>query len=649
MRQGFQLISSGIVPRLRITFCIIICVLIAQMAVVMYQMRTLNRSVADLTQSAVGVFLLTETTERELKNMLLLLQRANTAKSLADLAPFQSNLETTLIKLRETIAKMAKTDLSPDDSRAMATALQEIDQGAEQSIAAKKANLLHAGHLAALTDQLNRLRETMRSDLETLSFEAAQRTENTMAQAERTTDQQGAFLLRNISNDLAIANTITAITLQVDALLAKADTLQNLDSRRAIETNVQTLRFDLRNIVVLTGQLPQNPSRLALARSLSDLRSTLFSENGLVQEVYEKKAEQDRLDALLLAQDAPIRQISDLSALLNANAGQQLSAARTDLSKSARTLIIGMAFTLFISFVVIGSATLVILERQISQRMARLTKAVTSIAEGNTQYDVQVQGKDELAAIAEALDVFKVNATELHRSNQELEKFAYAAAHDLRSPLRAIQDLLEWTLEDDENVFSEDGAANMALLKNRVERLNALLSDLLEYSRVGQEEKDLIHLSIKDVVQEIADFVDPEGNFNVTYTGTPDKVLTYATPLRQILLNLISNSVKHHDQKTGSITVHAGIEQNRIQISVTDDGPGIPAEFQDRVFGLFETLKPRDEVEGSGLGLSIIRKSVEHYDGTIELHSDPTTGRGATFVFDLPKRSIIRTDLKTAA
>ncbi len=649
MRQGFQLISSGIVPRLRITFCIIICVLIAQMAVVMYQMRTLNRSVADLTQSAVGVFLLTETTERELKNMLLLLQRANTAKSLVDLAPFQSNLETTLVKLRETIAKMAKTDLSPDDSRAMATALQKIDQGAEQSIAAKKANLLHAGHLAALTDQLNRLRETMRSDLETLSFEAAQRTENTMAQAERTTDQQGAFLLRNISNDLAIANTITAITLQVDALLAKADTLQNLDSRRAIETNVQTLRFDLRNIVVLTGQLPQNPSRLALARSLSDLRSTLFSENGLVQEVYEKKAEQDRLDALLLAQDAPIRQISDLSALLNANAGQQLSAARTDLSKSARTLIIGMAFTLFISFVVIGSATLVILERQISQRMARLTKAVTSIAEGNTQYDVQVQGKDELAAIAEALDVFKVNATELHRSNQELEKFAYAAAHDLRSPLRAIQDLLEWTLEDDENVFSKDGAANMALLKNRVERLNALLSDLLEYSRVGQEEKDLIHLSIKDVVQDIADFVDPEGNFNVTYTGTPDKVLTYATPLRQILLNLISNSVKHHDQKTGSITVHAGIEQNRIQISVTDDGPGIPAEFQDRVFGLFETLKPRDEVEGSGLGLSIIRKSVEHYDGTIELHSDPTTGRGATFVFDLPKRSIIRTDLKTAA
>lgn len=619
------------------------------MAIVMSQMRSLNRSVADLTQSAVGVFLLTETTERELKNMLLLLHRANTAKSQAELNPFQSDLETTLSKLRDTIAKMAKTDLSPADNRAMSTALSEIERGAEQSIAAKKANLLHAGHLLALADRLIRLREAMRRELETLSYEAAQRTENTMLQAESNIDQRGLLLLRNIGNDLAIANTITSITLQVDALLAKADTLQNLDTHSAIEANVQTLRFDLRNIVVLTGQLPQNPSRLALARSLSELRSTLFSGDGLVQEVYEKKAEQDKLDALLLAQDAPIRQISDLSALINANAGNLLATARTDLSNSARNLIIGMGLTLFVSFVVIGGTSLIVLERQISQRMARLTKAVTSIAKGNTQYDVQVQGNDELGAIADALEVFKVNATELHRSNQELEKFAYAAAHDLRSPLRAIQDLLEWTMEDDDNAFSEDGAANMALLKNRVERLNALLSDLLEYSRVGQEEKDLVHLSIKDVVKDTADFVDPDGNFNVTYSGTADKVLTYATPLRQILLNLISNSVKHHDQKTGSITVHAGIEHNRIQISVADDGPGIPPEFQDRVFGLFETLKPRDEVEGSGLGLSIIRKSVEHYDGTINVHSDPATARGSTFVFDLPKRSIIRADLKTAA
>ena len=124
---------------------------------------------------------------------------------------------------------------------------------------------------------------------------------------------------------------------------------------------------------------------------------------------------------------------------------------------------------------------------------------------------------------------------------------------------------------------------------------------------------------------------------------------TYATPLRQILLNLISNGIKHHDQSKGQITVHTYLENDRIHMSVSDDSPGIPTPYQDRVFGLFETLKPRDEVEGSGLGLSIIRKSLKHHKGKIRIESDPDTTRRTSFLFDLPEMSAQSIELQTAA
>ena len=93
----------------------------------------------------------------------------------------------------------------------------------------------------------------------------------------------------------------------------------------------------------------------------------------------------------------------------------------------------------------------------------------------------------------------------------------------------------------------------------------------------------------------------------------------------------------------------AYVHDSRIHIKVSDDGPGIPASYHSRVFGLFETLRPRDEVEGSGLGLSIILKGLERYEGTIKLDSNPDKRRGSSFQFDLPERSKSTPILKAVA
>jgi signal transduction histidine kinase len=108
-------------------------------------------------------------------------------------------------------------------------------------------------------------------------------------------------------------------------------------------------------------------------------------------------------------------------------------------------------------------------------------------------------------------------------------------------------------------------------------------------------------------------------------------------------MNLISNAIKHHDKDSGTITVRATFKNDRLHFSVSDDGPGIPEQYQDRVFALFQTLRSRDEVEGSGLGLAIIRKLIERYDCEITLTSNPSQQRGTMFSFDFPaERPTIR-------
>jgi signal transduction histidine kinase len=109
-------------------------------------------------------------------------------------------------------------------------------------------------------------------------------------------------------------------------------------------------------------------------------------------------------------------------------------------------------------------------------------------------------------------------------------------------------------------------------------------------------------------------------------------------PLQQILINLISNAIKHHDKKEGRIEVSVQDLGAMFRFSVKDDGPGIPEQYHEQIFGMFQTLKPRDQVEGSGMGLAMVRKHVDVAGGVLTLESD--VGEGSTFSFTWPKQDI---------
>jgi len=236
--------------------------------------------------------------------------------------------------------------------------------------------------------------------------------------------------------------------------------------------------------------------------------------------------------------------------------------------------------------------------------------------------------------------------SELATANVELERFAYAASHDLRAPLRAIVQLAEWITEEDLTRLGSKSQSYLTLLKGRARRMETLLVDLLEYSRVGRVAPELATVDVGILLSEISESAAHRAGFSTEVVGPMPVLTTCALPLRRVFMNLIDNAIKHHDRARGVIRIAATATGPFIRFTVADDGPGIPAEHHHRIFEMFQTLKPRDQVEGSGMGLSLVRKILESAGGEIGVES---AGRGTTFWFTWPLAWPLRKPSRPAA
>lgn len=228
---------------------------------------------------------------------------------------------------------------------------------------------------------------------------------------------------------------------------------------------------------------------------------------------------------------------------------------------------------------------------------------------------------------------------QLEAANKDLDDFAYATSHDLKAPLRVIDNASKWLEEDLEPHLTTETRENMHLLRSRVARLERLLDDLLRFSRIGREPGGTEIISGQELIDNVLALLTVPDGFDVKITGF-DRIRVSRMPLQQILLNLAGNSIKHHDKSTGQIEVTAEDLGSLQAFAVSDDGCGIAAQYHDRIFKMFQTLKPRDQVEGSGMGLAIVRKYIDQSGGSLSLES--SEGAGSCFRFTLPSPSIIQ-------
>jgi CHASE1-domain containing sensor protein/two-component sensor histidine kinase len=228
----------------------------------------------------------------------------------------------------------------------------------------------------------------------------------------------------------------------------------------------------------------------------------------------------------------------------------------------------------------------------------------------------------------------------LEQSNEELRNFAYVASHDLKSPLRGIDQLANWIAEDlDDKELTFD---HLTMMRSRVNRMEHLLDDLLAYAKIGRLQHEITSVNSQYELEAILDLMSRPKGFKIEYIGDFPTFETVVTPFQLIFRNLISNAIKHHDNKIeGLISISVEENETFYVFKVQDDGPGIEQIYHEKIFGLYQTLKPKDEVEGSGMGLAIIRKTVHFYEGDITL--DPSSTNGACFVVQWPK--VISNDL----
>jgi signal transduction histidine kinase len=222
----------------------------------------------------------------------------------------------------------------------------------------------------------------------------------------------------------------------------------------------------------------------------------------------------------------------------------------------------------------------------------------------------------------------------LETSNRDLDQFAYVASHDLRAPLRGIANLGAWIEEDLGTALTEKSAGYLRLLRRRVQRLDDLIQGILDYSRAGRVPDAPQQIETGELVREVLELLEVPAAVTVDIDDNLPTLVTTRVPLQQVFMNLISNALKHNTAAVPCIEIGAEPVPDGWELYVRDNGPGVPARFHAQIWGLFQTLKSRDLVESTGIGLAIVRRIVEAHGGRAWLDSEE--GRGATFRFTWP-------------
>lgn len=223
--------------------------------------------------------------------------------------------------------------------------------------------------------------------------------------------------------------------------------------------------------------------------------------------------------------------------------------------------------------------------------------------------------------------------SKLAKSNDELQEYAHIVSHDLKSPLRSIDALVSWLKDDNKGKLDELSMRNFALIETTLEKMEQLITDVLNYSSIGSDIAKKTDVDLNDLVNQLVDIMYVPKHIEVRVLNTLPHIKGDQTKLQQLFQNLISNAVKFIDKNLGEITIDFEDLKSHYKFKVQDNGIGIDKNYHDKIFKIFHSL--RKSKDSSGIGLSIVKKIVDLHEGEVWLDSIPNVG--TIFYFTLKK------------
>jgi PAS domain S-box-containing protein len=271
-------------------------------------------------------------------------------------------------------------------------------------------------------------------------------------------------------------------------------------------------------------------------------------------------------------------------------------------------------------------------------------RAEEALYQLNAELETRVAERTaELETVNETLES---TVKELTRSNADLEQFAYVSSHDLQEPLRMVTSYVQLLDRRYKHTFDETARQYMNFALDGATRMKALITDLLTYARVGGENKGFERVDSAAIVAEALKNLKAlvkESGASITADPLP-QIYGSRTELQQLFQNLINNAIKYRSDVPPAIHVAVSEEPGWHVFSVTDNGIGIDPKYFDRIFLIFHRLHDRGTYPGTGIGLALCKKIVEHHGGKLWVTSQ--AGRGSTFYFSIPVREAVHDDAR---
>ena len=261
-----------------------------------------------------------------------------------------------------------------------------------------------------------------------------------------------------------------------------------------------------------------------------------------------------------------------------------------------------------------------------------------NITQSSALYNLAKQLVTQIELVSK-LEELQFATEELKKKNSEISRYAYLISHDLRSPLQSMSSLSKIIKEESIGKLSDKANVAISMLQNRAVHSHELVEGILKHSIAGAKaySAELIH--VEKFIQDLIVFCDPPSDFEILTEVSIPEIYTDPIILHQILNNLICNSFKYNDKSFGKIKIVVKGDDEQLTFEVVDNGAGIPIEFHERIFEMFQTLSQKDRFgnKGTGIGLNTVKNLVALLGGQISIESK--VGEGSSFKITLKNYS----------